>query len=188
MRDSSTTSEGRSADLAQARPTTAHHAARDERREAARAAPVCATLRDERQRPTGRPAGIRPRAVPDGWSAPRRTRGRADRGSERHGTETRGHEASDSFGGPSAGENPAHDGREPLPVLGFSGELLFPRSGDRVEPGAAVVFGYAPLRPNPAALLKTYQRRVNRPLVQDDAVSADLLNPSRDPVPVERSH
>src|SRR5207342_2947729 len=107
-------------------------------RGAARAARVCATLRDGRQRPTGRPAGIRPRAMPDAWSAPRRTRGRADRGSEGHGSETRAHEANESFCGSSARENTAHDGREPLPVLSFSGELLLARPGDRVEPGAAV--------------------------------------------------
>src|SRR5262249_58704762 len=72
------------------------------------------------------------------------------------------------------------------PILGFGGELLPAGAGDRVVAGAAVVLRCAPLRSDPSHLLELEQRRIERSLIQLELVAADLLDPPRDPVAVQR--
>jgi len=46
----------------------------------------------------------------------------------------------------------------------------------------------APFRADQAALLQAHQRRIYRPLIQQDSVAADLLDAARNPVTVEGAH
>src|SRR5579863_4986911 len=81
-----------------------------------------------------------------------------------------------------------HHAGKPLPVAGIFSKLPPPVFGDRIELRFAVVAAYAPARLDPAALLQPHQRGVNRSLVQEDLVTAHLLDSPRDAISVLRTH
>src|SRR5919198_1661833 len=83
-------------------------------------------------------------------------------------------------------EQPPDDAGDPMPVLGFGGQLLPAGFGDRVELRLAVVVGRAPARGDPAPLLQAKQRCVNGPLVELQHVVAYLLDAPRDAIPMQR--
>src|SRR5262245_43422005 len=83
-------------------------------------------------------------------------------------------------------EDPGDRVRQPLPVLGFVGQLPAAGPGQPVELRRAVVVRAAPLRVDPALLLQTVQRRVQRTLVHGQDARRDLLDALRDPPPVHR--
>src|SRR5262249_26628963 len=59
---------------------------------------------------------------------------------------------------------------------------------DGIKPRLAIVRGSPPLGGNPAALLQSHQRGIDRTLVEQHFVPAHLLNAPRDAVTVERPH
>src|SRR3954471_1925011 len=71
-------------------------------------------------------------------------------------------------------------GGDPLPVRGFLRELLAPGPRQRVELRAPVVLGITPRRLDPALLLETVERGVERSLVHLQHVLGQLLQPLRD--------
>src|SRR5579863_10330374 len=81
-------------------------------------------------------------------------------------------------------EEPRDYGGKLLPILsGLRQPLRSPRS-DRIKLRLPFVFGDAPLRLDQPSLLQTHQRRVDRPLIQQDSVPADLLDAPRNAVPM----
>src|SRR5277367_666701 len=85
-------------------------------------------------------------------------------------------------------EDPAHYARQPLPVRGILRKLLPARIGNRIKLGLAIVLRRAPCGIDPPTLLQPYQRRIDRPLIQQDFIPAYLLNPPRNAVSVQRTH
>src|SRR5439155_4584119 len=73
-----------------------------------------------------------------------------------------------------------------MPFAGFARQLLASRGGERVVLGAAIVLGLAPLRFDKPLLLELEQRRVQRAVVEREAVLAGLLDAAGDAVPVKR--
>src|SRR4029453_18137714 len=73
----------------------------------------------------------------------------------------------------------------PLPVAGFFGELFSAGGGERIELGLAILLRRTPLAGDPPFLLHAEERGVQRALVEVQEISADLFNPSRNPIPVE---
>src|SRR5262245_27580239 len=86
------------------------------------------------------------------------------------------------------GEQATHHYGKTLPLVVLDFQLLRACFRDGVELRAAVVLGQALFRLDPAAVLEAYERDVNRALVQNDRVAADLLDAPRDAVSVERAH
>src|SRR5688572_31779252 len=74
-----------------------------------------------------------------------------------------------------------------MPFAGFSGELLAPRGGERIELRATIVLGLAPLCSNEPLLLELEERRVQRAVVEAETVLARLLDAARDAVAVQRT-
>src|SRR5438270_28078 len=64
---------------------------------------------------------------------------------------------------------------ELAPCVGFAIELLAAHAGEFVILGTAIVVRGAPFRPDPAAALETMQRRVQRPLLDAQNFTGDLL-------------
>jgi len=73
-------------------------------------------------------------------------------------------------------------------VARVGGKLTATRLGDGVELGFAIVAGGAPFGLDPSALLETNKGGIDRALVEQDFISADLLNAASDAVAVERAH
>src|SRR5262245_48333541 len=76
---------------------------------------------------------------------------------------------------------------ESFPVRRLDGELFAPRAGQFVILGATIVFRSAPLGLDPALLLHSVERRVERAFFDLQYVFGRLLNPLRDFVTVERA-
>src|SRR5258708_2455674 len=85
------------------------------------------------------------------------------------------------------GQNPADHASEPLPVRDIRGKLFAPAPGDRIKLRFAIVIRRAPFGGDPAALLQSDQRGVNRALIQKDGVAADLLDAASNAVAVLRT-
>src|SRR4051812_2026548 len=85
-------------------------------------------------------------------------------------------------------EESGDDVRRLLPVARRLRETLSPGSRERVVPRPAVVLRRAPLALDETFLLELQERRVQRSIVERQAISARLLDPARDAVPVERPH
>ena len=85
-------------------------------------------------------------------------------------------------------QEPAHHAGNALPIACLRGQLLPAGAGDGVVLRFPVVVGGAPAGGDPAALLEAEERCVDRPLVELEDVLADLLDPPRDPVAVQRAH
>src|SRR5262245_11762702 len=86
------------------------------------------------------------------------------------------------------GEQATHHYGKTLPLVVLDFQLLRACFRDRVELRAAVVLGYAFFRLDPAAVLEAHERDVDRALVQNDLIAADLLDTAGDAVSVERAH
>src|SRR5215468_8509344 len=77
-------------------------------------------------------------------------------------------------------------GREPPPVLGLFSQLFAPGSGQFVILRLPVVFRHAPLGVDPPPLFQPQQRRIERPLVDDERPAGNLLNALGDAPAVHR--
>src|SRR5439155_633248 len=73
-----------------------------------------------------------------------------------------------------------------FPALGFTGQLFAAGLGDRIELRLAVAFRGTPFRTNPALLRQAQQGVVDGAFVEAQAIVADLLDASRDSIPVQR--
>ena len=91
-----------------------------------------------------------------------------------------------SFGG--HGEDADHHVRQSLPVGGVFLKLLAAAAGDGVELGLAIVVGGAPFGVDPSALLEADEGGVDGALVEQDLVSAGLLNAAGNAVAVLSAH
>ena len=69
----------------------------------------------------------------------------------------------------------------------FLVELLAPGARQCVDLHASAALGCAPLRRNPPHLLQLEQRRIEGALVERELIPADLFDPPRDPIPVQRA-
>src|SRR5215469_2691269 len=78
------------------------------------------------------------------------------------------------------------DARHALPVVGLRDQLLSARLRQRIELRLAIVLRRTPRCRNPAFLDQTNEAEVDRPLIHPEGLVAQLLDSSRDPVPVER--
>src|SRR5437762_2572646 len=85
-------------------------------------------------------------------------------------------------------QHPADYAGDALPVFRFGRQLAAARFRDRVELRLPVVLRRAPGRGDPPPLLQPQERCVDRPLIELQHVVADLLDPPRDAVAVQRSH
>src|SRR5947209_3583431 len=72
------------------------------------------------------------------------------------------------------------DARNPLPVLGFGGQLLLSGGGNGVKLGFSIVLRRAPSGPNPPFLHQAHQAKIDGSLVHQQGVLAQLLNAPRD--------
>ena len=81
-----------------------------------------------------------------------------------------------------------HDTCGTLPISFFGGQLLFPPARDRVDLDASPCARRSPFGRNPPMLLKLQERGVERPLVDDELVGADLLDPSGNRVAMQGPH
>src|SRR5690242_5296681 len=93
-----------------------------------------------------------------------------------------------SYGFLLRGEEAGDDVRGLVPLAGFPLELRRARPREPVVAGLTIVFGDAPFGGNGALLLQFDERRVERAVVDQEAVAADLLNPAGDAVPVQGAH
>src|SRR4051812_48703598 len=75
----------------------------------------------------------------------------------------------------------------PLPFRELGRELTFAEGGETIVLRLAVVFGVAPFGLEPAALLETMQRRVERALLDLQPVFRDVLDPAQDAQAVHRT-
>src|SRR2546427_2498621 len=80
------------------------------------------------------------------------------------------------------------DRHDPRPFLRFGGQVLAARSGDLVEPGAAIVVARAPRALDEALLLEAEQRWIDGALIEREHAARRLLDPPRDAVAVLRTH
>ena len=85
-------------------------------------------------------------------------------------------------------QHAADDAGDAFPVLGLGFELRSSGFGNRVELCLAVVLGCPPLGGDPALLQEPHEAQINRPLIDDDRLLADLLDPTSDAVAVQRTH
>src|SRR6266513_2431301 len=83
-------------------------------------------------------------------------------------------------------EHPADYPGHPVPVFRFPGELFTAHRGVWVKLRLAVFLGNAPARGDPFPLLEPHERRIDGSVVRLQNVFADLLNPARNPIPVQR--
>src|SRR5689334_16160142 len=80
-----------------------------------------------------------------------------------------------------------HRSGELFPIPGFSLQLLLAGLRDRVITRPPIVFGGAPLCGDPPALHKADKSGVDGAFVQLQRFGAELLEPARNPVSVERT-
>ena len=83
-------------------------------------------------------------------------------------------------------EDALHRSRQHPPRGGFVLQLTLPCRGEFVVLCAAIVFGHAPLRPDPASPFQSMQCGIQRPLLDLQNVSGDLSDPFRYPPAVLR--
>src|SRR5262245_48674721 len=74
-----------------------------------------------------------------------------------------------------------------LPGLLLVAQLPAAASRERVDLDLAAALGLTPRRRDPAGLFEFEQRRIQRALIQGEMVSADLLDPPGDAVPMKRA-
>src|SRR2546430_2692607 len=85
-------------------------------------------------------------------------------------------------------EEAIHDGGHALPAFCGADELPASATGNGVEAGAAVIFGFAPIGADPAALLQPQQGGVDGALIEHEGVTAYLLDAPREAIAVQRAH
>ena len=101
----------------------------------------------------------------------------------------RGHDSRQEYRAsdyPLQPQHPADHAGDALPALGFTGQLLPAGPRDRIELRLPVAFRGAPRRTDPAFLQQPQQRGVDGPFVEAQAIVADLLDPPRHAVAVQR--
>src|SRR5207249_11500407 len=77
--------------------------------------------------------------------------------------------------------------RHTPPILGFPGESSPPGCSNGVKSRLAILLGRSPLGSNPSFLLHSQESRIESALVEPQHVFADLLDPARNAVTVQRS-
>src|SRR5437762_1013496 len=77
-------------------------------------------------------------------------------------------------------EHRGHRSGEPEPRARLATQVLASGAGERVVTGAAVVLRDAPPRCDPALVLESPERRVERTLFDDQHVARGPLDPARD--------
>jgi hypothetical protein len=85
-------------------------------------------------------------------------------------------------------EQSGHDARDAPPVVRFPGELAAARFRNLGELCFPVVFRHAPFRLDPALLLQPYQHGIDRSLIQEEHVLADLLDAQRNAPAMQMAH
>src|SRR5690349_14682259 len=73
-----------------------------------------------------------------------------------------------------------------MPLAGFARELLFSGGRERVVLRAAIVLGLFPLGLDESLLLQLEERRIQRAVVEREAIAARFLDAPRDAVAVQR--
>src|SRR5262249_39004923 len=81
-----------------------------------------------------------------------------------------------------------NDSNHSPPVIGFFGQLPPARFCNLEELGFAVVFRYAPLGPDKSALLQSDESRIDRALIKEQNLIADLFDSAGDSPAVQRPH
>src|SRR4030095_9162453 len=74
-----------------------------------------------------------------------------------------------------------------MPFFFFFNQLLLSGRSQRIVLGAAVVFGGAPLRPDPAHLLEFQQSGIDRALIEFKQIATHLCDSTGNSVAVQRS-
>src|ERR1019366_5702343 len=83
-------------------------------------------------------------------------------------------------------QHPSDQAGSTLPALALASELFAPGPGDGIESRLAIILRGAPLGTNPSVLRQPQQRGIYRALVQPQQFLAELLDPPRDSIPVQR--
>src|SRR5260221_13072501 len=79
------------------------------------------------------------------------------------------------------------DGCRLLPIAGLGLQSSTPVEGQSIEARSAVVLGGAPFGSDRPLLLQLQQHRIQSALVEGEKIPADLLDPPRDPVAMQRA-
>ena len=82
-------------------------------------------------------------------------------------------------------QQPAHHGDGARPVVGLGGQLLSAARRDRVKARPPIRLAETPRARDPPFLLEPEQRWIDRPLIERERALGYLLDPPRDPVPVQ---
>src|SRR5258708_24523324 len=82
-------------------------------------------------------------------------------------------------------KEPRDDDCRTLPVLGLGLQLFPPGASQPVKPRPSVVLGGTPFRRNGTFLLESQQDWIQRPLIDSENISADLLDSLSDPIAVQ---
>src|SRR4029078_12041924 len=90
----------------------------------------------------------------------------------------------DDLGDSGVAQDAGHAVAQPRPALFLERELLSAGSGGRIEQRFAILLRRPPLRAQPAVLLHTMKRRIERPLFDPKQIARRLLNVRRDRIPV----
>ena len=81
-------------------------------------------------------------------------------------------------------EDERHGFGEPFPLVDFFAECFATELGERVVACAPIVFGGLPIALDPAAVLESLERRIERALIDVEASVGDLLDAKSDAPPV----
>src|SRR4030095_8012308 len=134
-----------------------------------------------------RPHGPGPRRSSRcGIGVPRPSRARNATGEWRPAATTPAWRGSSSFLR-RGGQNAADDVRHAVPVARFFLQLFAPGGREPVKARPALVLGLAPLARDEALVLEAIQRRIERALLDAEALLRDLLDAEQDAVAVERA-
>ena len=79
-----------------------------------------------------------------------------------------------------------HDGRSLFPASGLSLQLFAPVACQSIEASPAVILGGAPFGGDRTLLFQPQQHRIQSALVDGENIPADLLDPSGNPVAMQR--
>jgi hypothetical protein len=84
-------------------------------------------------------------------------------------------------------QNQADRFRQSLPICFFHFEPLFSGRGEAIEFCAAIIFRFAPIGCDPAAMLQSVKRGIQRTLTHLQSLARNLLDAQRDSVAVLRA-
>src|SRR6516164_8985390 len=83
-------------------------------------------------------------------------------------------------------QNAAYDVRHALPRFSLGLQLPFACRRQPIELGFALVFRFSPIAGDPASMLETIKRRIERALLDLEAISGNLLDSQQHAVAVQR--